>query len=54
MDVPTSAYDILRFVGLMNYYRDMWRKRVNTLAPLTKPCSKKVKFKWNDVENNAF
>ena len=29
-------------------------KRAYTLAPLTKPCSTKVKFKWSDVENNAF
>ena len=29
-------------------------KRAYTLAPLTKPCSTKVKFKWADVENNAF
>ena len=32
----------------------MWRKRTHTLAPLTKLCSTKVKFKWTDVENNAF
>ena len=32
----------------------MWRKRAHTLAPLTKICSTKVKFKWTDVENNAF
>ena len=32
----------------------MWRKRAHTLDPLTKICSKKVKFKWTDVENNVF
>ena len=32
----------------------MWRKRAHTLGSLTKLCSTKVKFKWTDVENNAF
>ena len=32
----------------------MWLKRAHTLAPLTKLCSSDVKFKWTDVENNAF
>ena len=32
----------------------MWRKRAHTLAPLTKLCSTKFKFKSTDVENNAF
>ena len=32
----------------------MWRKCVNTLAPLTKLCSAKVEFKWTDVEHNSF
>ena len=32
----------------------MWRKRAHTLDPLTKLCSTEVKFKWTDVESNAF
>ena len=35
-DVPTKVRDIRRFVGLRNYYRDMWRKCAHTLSPLTK------------------
>ena len=52
--VPTKVPDIGIFVGLVNYYRDMWRKRSHTISPLTKLCSTKVKFKWTDVENNDF
>ena len=29
-------------------------QRAHTLSPLTKSFSTKVKFKWNDVENNSF
>ena len=54
IDVPTKVHAIHRSVGLVNYYRDMWRKRTHTLAPLTKICLMKVNFKWTDVENNAF
>ena len=32
----------------------MFRKRAHTLAPLTKLCSTKFKFKCTDVENNYF
>ena len=32
----------------------MWRKRVHTLAPLTKLCATKVNFKWTYAENNTF
>ena len=42
------------FIGLVNYYRDMWRKRAHTLATLEKICSTEVKFKWTDVENRSF
>ena len=41
-------------LGLVNYYRDMWRKHVHTLAPLTKLCSTKGKVNWTEVENNDF
>ena len=52
--VPTKVKNIHSFVVIVNYYRDMWRKSANKLAPLTKLCSTRVKFKWTDVENNVF
>ena len=27
IDVPTKVCDVWRFVGIVNYYRDMWHKR---------------------------
>ena len=54
INVPTKVRGVRRFVGLINYYRKMWRKHAQKVAPLTKLCSTKVKFKWTDVENTAF
>ena len=54
IDVPTNVRVICRLVGIVNYYRDMWRKREHTLAPLKILCLTKVKLKWTDVDNNAF
>ena len=52
--VPTRVCDIHMFVGLVNYYIYMWRKRAHTLAPLTKLYLTKVNFKWIDVEHYYF
>ena len=32
----------------------MWIKHGHKIAPLTKLCSTKIKFKWMHVENDAF
>ena len=50
IDLPTKVRDVHWFVGLVNCFRDMWRKRGHTLATLIKLCYTKVKFKWTDVE----
>ena len=54
INVPTKLRDVRRFVGLMNYYRDMWRKRSHTLASLNKLFYTKVKFILTDVEHKYF
>ena len=53
INVPDKARDVHRFVGLVDYYRDMWGRRAHILFPVTKLCSTKVKFKCNSVEQNA-
>ena len=51
---PTSKRQLRRFLGMVNYYRDMWQKRSHILAPLTKLCSPKAKFLWEEEQQKAF
>ena len=51
---PTTTKEVRSFVGMINYYRDMWIRRSEILSPLTKLCSKGVKFKWTDEQQKAF
>ena len=51
---PTKRKELRKFIGMINYYRDMWTKRSETLAPLTRLCSKKNKWQWTEVEQKAF
>ena len=53
IDAPTKVCCVRWFIGIVNYYRDMWRKHAHTLASLTHLCSTKVKFQWTDLEKNA-
>ena len=39
---------------MINYYGDMWPKRSEILAPLTKITSPKVKFLWGKEQEEAF
>ncbi len=54
MEHPTTRKQLRRFIGVVNYYRDMWPHRADILAPLSKLTSPNVKFKWTDVEQQAF
>ena len=36
---PKSIRDVRKFVGMVNYYRDMWIRRSDTLAPVLKRLS---------------
>ena len=51
---PCNIKQLRRFMGLINYYRDMWVRRSHVLAPLSRLLSKNVKWKWTAVEQQAF
>ena len=41
--VPKTCKQLCQFIGMINFYRDMWQKRSELLAPLTALTSKNVK-----------
>ena len=38
--VPTNKKQLRSIIGIINYYRDMWKHRSDVLAPLPKMTSK--------------
>ena len=51
---PTNKKDLRGFIGMVNYYRDMWIRRSHVLAPLAALTSKTAKWKWGEEEQSAF
>ena len=51
---PKTRKQLRRFLGMVNYYRDMWVRRSEVLAPLTELTSEKRPYKWTDKCDKAF
>ena len=51
---PTNKKHLRSFIGMINYYRDMWRGRSGLLAPLTQLTSKTAKWEWTNTHQKAF
>ena len=51
---PKNKKQLRSFIGIINYYRDMWIRRSHVLAPLTSLTSKEVHWKWGEKEKKAF
>jgi RNase H-like domain found in reverse transcriptase len=49
-----NVLGIRQFIGIVNYYRDMWFRRSELLAPLTSLTSGNVKFEWLPSHQQAF
>ena len=52
--VPKTCIQLRQFIGMINFYRDMWQKRSELLAPLTALTSKNVKYDWKDEHQRCF
>ena len=64
---PTNVKQLRRVLGIIQYYRDIWEKRTDLLAPLTdlvgdcgttkstkKKGTKKSPWHWDDIHQTAF
>ena len=51
---PKNRRELRSFIGIVNYYRDMWIKRSHVLAPLAALTSKNVKWSWGPKQSAAF
>jgi hypothetical protein len=54
MSQPRNQKDVRRFVGMVNFYRDLYPRRAETLSPLTDLCGKNKKFVWTPTHEAAF
>jgi hypothetical protein len=67
LNPPTNVKELRRFLGMVQYYRDLWAKRSEMLAPLTDLVgergqtnvtrangTKKVPWHWDEVHQKAF
>ena len=51
---PKDKRQLRHFLGMINYYRDMWKRRSHYSAPLTSLISKTAKFVWGTSQQEAF
>jgi hypothetical protein len=56
MDRPKTPKELCKFIGMVNYYRDMWPSRAHILKPLTDKAGLKkgAKLDWTDEMQQAF
>ena len=51
---PKTKKQLRSFIGVINYYRDMWKGRSDLLAPLSAMTSKKAPWNWTPQCQKAF
>jgi len=50
---PKTKKELRRFIGLVNYYRDMWIRRSHVLAPLASLTPKTTKWVWGEEQQKS-
>ena len=51
---PKTCKQLRQFIGMINFYSNMWQKCSELLAPLTALTSKNVKYDWKDEHQKFF
>ncbi len=51
---PKNRKELRSFIGVVNYYRDMWVRRSHVLAPLASLTSNNTKWEWGPKQSAAF
>ena len=54
IDAPKNRKELRSFIGIVNYYQDMWIKRSHVLTPLATLMSKTTKWNWGPQQEKAF
>ena len=54
LSAPMNQKYLCGFIGMVNFYKNMWPKRSSILGPLTDMTGKGKKFTWAEVHQNAF
>ena len=54
LSVPKTCKQLRSFLGMINYYRDMWKSQSEIIALLTKLMSKNVPYIWTNKQQIAF
>jgi hypothetical protein len=51
---PKNKRELRHFIGMVNFYRDMWIRRSEILAPLSALTGKDSKWTWTEKQQHAF
>jgi len=54
VSAPKTKRQLRRFIGMVNYYRYMWKCRSHLMAPLADKTSKTMAFKWTPECQHSF
>ena len=54
LTVPKTCKQLRQFIGMINFYRDMWQRISEILTPLTALTPKNVKYDCKDEHQRCF
>ena len=54
LTAPKTKHQQRHFLGMVNYYHNMWQQHSHLMAPLSALVSNKTKFVWKEEQQKAF